>query len=246
MPDALPPVLLEPQRSSTLNRGLVERVLTWLTEQLVNGELRSGQWVSENEVASRLGVSRSPVREALRDLAQEGLVEVHPRRATIVAELSAEDAADIYWARQLIYAEMARLAVEQITDDGVDELMAIVEDMRRSLGHPRAWFDCTRRWWQLLMDFCPSRSVRDMAAMLWRRSIRSQGILTRMAEQQQEYLKYAERFIEYARSRDAEGAGGATAAMLRATRQRLLENVFLQIDEDGSIARQLFRADGAT
>jgi hypothetical protein len=96
------------------------------------------------------------------------------------------------------------------------------------------------------MDFCPSRSMRDMAAMLWRRSIRFRGILLRMPEQQQDVLAYAQRLIECARTRNSEGAHEATAALIGATRQRLLENVFLQIGKSGSIVRPLSRSDGIT
>ena len=234
------PILLEPRRVvSTSEASLADRVLESLTEQLLGGTLVPGQWVSENEVAARLGVSRSPVREALRSLSREGLVEVRPRRGTIIAELSVEDAADIYRTRQLIYSEMARFAIENMTDDGVAELSAIIEEMRLSLDDSRLWSDCTRRWWQVLMDLCPSRSIQDIAAMLWRRSILFRGILLRMSEQRDEVLAYAERFIECARKKDAEGGHAATAALIGNARQRLLNQVFLQLDEDVTIQRPL-------
>jgi DNA-binding GntR family transcriptional regulator len=239
------PVLLDPRNGMAPRVDLAERVLSWLTEQLVNGILRPGQWLSENEIAGQLGVSRSPVREAFRTLAQEGLVDVRPRRGTVIAGLSAEDAADVYSTRQLIYAEMARLAVEHITDDAIDDLASIIEDMRESLGDARQWYDCTRRWWQRLMDLCPSRSIREIAAMLWRRSIRFRGILLRMAEQQHEVLAYAERFLECAQARDGAGAHAATAAVLGRARDRLLDNVFLQLDDAVVVERPpLLPADG--
>jgi DNA-binding GntR family transcriptional regulator len=238
MPNDIPPLLLEPQRTRAA-KSLADSVLAWLVDQLVSGTLRPGQWISETDVAAELGVSRSPVREALRDLAKEGLVEVHPRRATIVAQLSEQDAADLYWARQLISAEMARLAVEQMTDAHIDELTAILEDMRRSIGDPRACYQCTRRWAQLQMDCCPSRSIRDIDAMLWRRSIRFQGILLRMPEQQHDVVTYAEQFIQAARRRDAQAAQTLHAELLGRARQRLLENVFLQTEERGAFERPL-------
>ena len=60
--------------------SLADRAATVLTDEIVAGTLRPGQWVSENELAARLGVSRSPVREALRALARDGLVAVRCAR----------------------------------------------------------------------------------------------------------------------------------------------------------------------
>src|SRR5262245_463565 len=93
---------------------LADKVFAWLTEQIISGALRPGQWVSENELAETFGVSRSPVREALIGLAHDGLVEVRPGRGTIIAELDPREAEDLYRTRQLADAELVRLAIEEV------------------------------------------------------------------------------------------------------------------------------------
>ena len=112
--------------------SLADRAATILTDEIVAGTLRPGQWVSENELAIRLGVSRSPVREALRALARDGLVSVRPRRGTVIAELSAEDVSELYAARGVVESEMVRLAAVTLDDAAVDELAAIVAAAKSS------------------------------------------------------------------------------------------------------------------
>lgn len=86
-------------------------VLEWTTltlrEELLSGELRHGEPLKQDEISSRLGVSRMPVREAIRTLAAEGLVIERPNRKAIVAPLFADDALELFQIR----AELECLAV---------------------------------------------------------------------------------------------------------------------------------------
>jgi DNA-binding GntR family transcriptional regulator len=220
------------------NESLSDKVFAWLTDQIVAGALRPGQWVSENELAARLGVSRSPVREALRGLAREGIVEVRPRRGTVIAELSAEDADGLYRARELVESEMARLAIENATDADVDKIAGIVATLRGAHGDARAHYDATFELWHLLMDICPNRTISDMAATLWRRSIRFRGILLALPDSQRDVANFGEALVELAERRDGEGARRATAELLSRVRTTLLEQVFIYVG-DGRVQRPL-------
>lgn len=225
-------ILLDTRRTDPAAPApLADGVFEWLAEQIVRGELRPGQWISENEVAAKLGVSRSPVREAMRNLAREGLVEVLRHRGTVMAELDADEAEDLYRARQLVEPEMARQAVQNITDEIVEQAAEIAGDLRTAVGDPYAFHDAFRRFYQLLMDLCPSRAIRDMVAMLWRRTIRFRGMSLRVPgwEPQRVALRFAERFVELARARDADGAYDATIELLETTRQLVMEDFFIQV-----------------
>jgi DNA-binding GntR family transcriptional regulator len=228
-----------PSPRGTGSDSLADQVFAWLTDQIVAGVLRPGQWVSENEIATRLGVSRSPVREALRGLAREGLVEVRPRRGTIIAELNAEDADGLYRARELVESELARLAVENATDADVETIAAIVRDLQKAKGDTRAHYDATMRLWQLMMDLCPNRTLSEIAAILWRRSIRFRGILLGIPESQKDVRDFSKQLLQYARKRDGEAAGRATGTLLARVRQTLLEQVFMSIGDGGRVQRPL-------
>src|SRR5512144_419492 len=92
--------------------GLTEQVVLKLRELILSGELQAGQRVAEIPVSERLGVSRTPVREALTVLAQEGLLDVAGKRGYQVKAFSAKDIADAVDVRGVLEGTAARLVAE--------------------------------------------------------------------------------------------------------------------------------------
>jgi DNA-binding GntR family transcriptional regulator len=119
----------------TLPRATYASMVTErLRDTIVNGDLAPGSQLSEAELASRFGVSRGPVREALQRLIQEGLVRAEPHRGVFVPVLTEDDVRDIYLAREALESAAVKqiIASEDSTDaaDGLDkvvELMATAE-----------------------------------------------------------------------------------------------------------------------
>ena len=97
---------------------------------IVSLELPPGAVIDERELMQRLGLGRTPVREALRQLAQEQLVEVFPRRGMFVTGVDVRDLARISEVRAALEPEAARLAAERATDDERDELAALGDGIR--------------------------------------------------------------------------------------------------------------------
>ena len=93
-----------------------------LLDRIVKGELVPGERIVESRLAKELNLSQSPVREALRDLAAVGLVEIESRRGARVRQPSAKELADVSEVRSEIDAMAARLAVPRLTDELLDEL----------------------------------------------------------------------------------------------------------------------------
>ncbi|GAA4614381.1 GntR family transcriptional regulator [Saccharopolyspora hordei] len=93
-----------------------EFVLGELRRSIVSGELAPGQPIRQDSIAQRLGVSRVPLREALKTLEAEGQVVYQPHRGYSVAELSLRDLLEVYRMRQLLEAEAATVATERFTD----------------------------------------------------------------------------------------------------------------------------------
>jgi DNA-binding GntR family transcriptional regulator len=92
---------------------------------IVSLELPPGAVIDERALMRRLGLGRTPVREALRKLAQEQLVEVFPRRGMFVTGVDVRDLARISEVRAVLEPEAARLAAERATDEELDELAAL-------------------------------------------------------------------------------------------------------------------------
>ncbi|MGH8868113.1 MAG: GntR family transcriptional regulator [Actinomycetes bacterium] len=102
------------------------QVVDVLRTAILTLDLQPGQRLVERELIERLEVSRSTVREALRELESEGLVQVIPQRGAVVASLSHEDAADLYEARVAIEALLVRRFVERADDGQIDALQRAI------------------------------------------------------------------------------------------------------------------------
>lgn len=100
-----------------------------LREAILDGELRSGMRLREEELARRFGVSRTPVREALQQLAAEGFVDISPHRGAVVAQLTVEDILAIYIVREVLEGLSARLAARRATPEQANRLLAILTEM---------------------------------------------------------------------------------------------------------------------
>ena len=103
-------------------RPLRELVLTSLREAIFNGTLKPRERLMEVQLAQELGVSRTPVREALRKLEQEGFINIIPRKGAYVAELSLKDIEDVFEIRIALEGLAASLCAERITGEELREL----------------------------------------------------------------------------------------------------------------------------
>ena len=107
--------------------SLEEHVFDVLEEEIISGSLQKGQIVTENELSLRLGVSRTPIRGALRRLAEEGLVDIAPNRRVTVIGISTEDLIDAYMIRMRLEGLSSRLATERMSDEDKKKLSDFVE-----------------------------------------------------------------------------------------------------------------------
>jgi DNA-binding GntR family transcriptional regulator len=111
--------------ADTKNRSLTEEVYQTLRADILRCRLTPGELLSEATLASRFGVSKTPVREALNHLAQENLVEVIPFKGYLVAPISLKDLQDLYFLRVVLETAAMELAVQMITGDELDRLEAL-------------------------------------------------------------------------------------------------------------------------
>jgi DNA-binding GntR family transcriptional regulator len=109
-----------------------------LREMIVSGELPPGADIHEGQLCAQLGISKSPLREALRELAQEGLVVAASQRGSYVSTFSPEDIAEIYSLRSYVEALEVRLATERATADDIRRLRANVAAMEECARRPDA------------------------------------------------------------------------------------------------------------
>src|ERR1700754_1576784 len=101
----------------------------FIREAITQGIFRPGQRLNLDTIAGSLGVSRMPVRASLRQLENEGLVEIHPYRGATVSVLRPDEIAEIYELRILLESHLLTLAIESVDDEFVQRLEAIVHDL---------------------------------------------------------------------------------------------------------------------
>ncbi len=105
--------------------SLADEVGVHLRDLILTGKARPGQRIDQEAISRELGVSRSPIREAVVVLAQEGLVRLSPNRGAFVADITPEDIAEHYEVFGALSGRAAALAAELLTDDDLDALTAV-------------------------------------------------------------------------------------------------------------------------
>lgn len=111
-------------------RPLRDLVAETLRQAIKDGKLKSGARLMEIQLAEELGVSRTPIREAIRELEAEGFVVMIPRRGTYVADISLKDIAQVFEIRTALEELAAGLAAERITEAELEELERILLEIR--------------------------------------------------------------------------------------------------------------------
>jgi DNA-binding GntR family transcriptional regulator len=119
-----PPSNNEDRRGQTAVRikTVVDHAKQRLENEIIRGDLKPGQQIKEEEVASRLGISRPPIREALKILEAEGLILRKPRRGVFVSEINEKDIWEIYTIKIALYELSIRLALEKFTESILKKL----------------------------------------------------------------------------------------------------------------------------
>jgi DNA-binding GntR family transcriptional regulator len=121
-----------PRQAAISRSVLSDQVKDRLLEAILDGRYPPGARIVETRVARELGTSQAPVREALRDLEALGVVETSPFRGARVRRPSADELLEAFTVRSQLESLAARLALERITDDELDELSLYLDEMRRA------------------------------------------------------------------------------------------------------------------
>ncbi len=108
---------------------LREKIVETVRNAIVNGHLPAGTRVAEPELADRFGISRTPIREAFRQLESEGFITVVPRKGAVVASLSANDVSDFYDLKALLEGYAARCASRKLTEKELSKMESVNRQM---------------------------------------------------------------------------------------------------------------------
>lgn len=146
-------------------RAAVETVAATLRKEILMGEIPTGFPLRQESLAARFGVSHIPVREALRELAAEGLVTIRRNRGAAVSELSPNDARQLLEIRAALEAQGLRWSMPNIDADVIDRARGIIERMERS-NDPNEWMDLNWRFHFTLYERCERPMLFPMLRQL--------------------------------------------------------------------------------
>ncbi len=113
------------------HQTLREKILETIRDAILKGSLKPGERVSEPDLAERFGISRTPIREAFRQLESEGYLVVVPRKGAVVASLSERDIEEFYAIKIILEGFAARMAADKLTEKEIERLESINERLHK-------------------------------------------------------------------------------------------------------------------
>ena len=147
-------------------RALYQEVAELLRQRIYKRELEPGSWIDEMKIAEEYGISRTPLREALKVLAAEGLVTMKVRRGAYVTEVSDKDLSDVYHLLALLESDAAGVVAERASDAQIKELQALHKELEACTGNRDKFFAVNERFHMRLLEIAGNRWRDQMVADL--------------------------------------------------------------------------------
>ncbi|MGJ7579670.1 GntR family transcriptional regulator [Variovorax sp. RHLX14] len=151
-------------------RALYEEVAELLRQRIFQRALTPGSWIDEMKLAEEYGISRTPMREALKVLAAEGLVTMKVRRGAYVTEVSEKDLTDVYHLLSLLESDAAGVVAQRATDTELHELKALQEELEAAAAPGKVdrghFFEVNERFHMRLLAIADNRWRDQMVADL--------------------------------------------------------------------------------
>ena len=187
---------------------LRRQVLDELRQSIIAGRLNPGERLVERELIAMMGVSRTVIREALRQLESEGLVAIVPNKGPIVRTLTVEEARDIYAIRAVLEGLAARLFTEQADQAQIARLECALSVVGKAYdsGDVDSMLETKNNFYEMLFEGAKSETLASMLAILHGRIWRWRGLgLThpnRSPERDRQSLKNLRALVQAIRARD--------------------------------------------
>lgn len=184
---------------------LREKILETIRDAITSGVLKAGEKVAEPELAERFGISRTPIREAFRQLESEGYLTVIPRKGAVVVSFSSKEIEEFYAIKSILEGYAAHQACKNLTEKEIDRLVAINEKLRQLAddGDVKHFFKIHNDFHELFRKAADNAKLDEMISGLvskfQRLRYESLSKPGRMKISVQEHIKIIEAF----RARDA-------------------------------------------
>jgi len=184
---------------------LRERILETIRDAIMSGALKPGEKVAEPELAARFGISRTPIREAFRQLESEGYLTVIPRKGALVASFSAKDVEEFYAIKSILEGYAARKACSRLSTREISKLEAINEKLREIAAEEdvRHFFKVHNSFHDMFIRAAGNEKLHEMIAALLKKFQRLRLASLSKPGRMLISVEEHEKIIEAFRGRDA-------------------------------------------
>lgn len=221
------------QRIQPSNLSLGNQAYQELKRIILEGQVTPGERLNEGELAKALGISRTPIREAINRLEKEGLVEIYPQRGAFVMQLSKEDIEELFLIREKLEGLAAFLAAQRIDKNGLAKLEACIQgfeepfDERAISRYAREDF----KFHQIVVLLSGGRRLHNLISTLHDHiriyRLTAHGSSERMKESLQDHRK----IIEALSKKDGEEAEQRMRLHIQRVREGVMSNIHLFLKE---------------
>lgn len=222
---------MESMKENGLSNGysLADKVFKKLEEEILNGALKPGENLTELRVSERLGVSRTPVREAIHRLEQEGLVQLTPNKGAVVIGVSEQDLRDIYAIRMKLEGLASRWAAEHITEEEIISLRDILElqEFYTAKGDLEQLRNLDSQFHELIYQISGSRTLRQTLSSLHHSVQRYRKMSFATKGRAQKVMGEHQLIVDAIAAHDPDGAEKATFAHIEMAATNMLKNLGL-------------------
>ncbi|MGW8312423.1 MAG: GntR family transcriptional regulator [Desulfuromonadales bacterium] len=150
------------------HQTLREKILETIRDAILKGNMKPGERVSEPELAERFGISRTPIREAFRQLESEGYLQVIPRKGAVVASLSERDVEEFYAIKIILEGFAARMAAENLTAKDIERLESINQRLQQiaAEGDVKTFFRVHNEFHEVFIKAAGNEKLYEMITQL--------------------------------------------------------------------------------
>ena len=194
-----------------------EEIVESLRDEIIAGVYKPRQRLIEEELSDRFFVSRTPIREALKELESAGLVTIEPYKGAFVVDRNPIEIRDIYELRSVLEAFTTELAAPHITADTINQMQRAIERMEScAAADDKAGFAAeNERFHELILEKCPNRTAVRMVNNLLEQTASFRWLSWRTALSMQNSITGHRKILEAIRTGDAASAGQHAASHIR-------------------------------
>lgn len=206
-----------------MRKNLSDEVYDVLKEMIITGKLEPGEKLPEEELTKKLGVSRTPIRQAISALAQDNLVDMISRRGAFVAKLSRQDITEIYDIRMALEGLAVRLSVHYLSDRDLSKMTRVLEQAEAALEkYPEQAIDADLMIHEMIAKNCGNLRLQEL---IW--ELRDQMHSFRILEGHQQevmpkVMKERWDILKAIKLRDPDEAERATIRHIKGVKERRL------------------------